>query len=337
MVFVLKEGVPEDAIQSFVKKIEANGFSTFISKGTEHTVVCLIGNTATIDVDLVVQTNDIVAYGKRVTEPYKAVNRVAHPEDSHVRVGSLTLGEGHFHVISGPCSVESEEQLLTVARAVKQSGAAMLRGGAFKPRTSPYAFPGLKQEGIRLLLAAKRETGLPIVTEIMNQTQLPMFEDVDIIQIGARNMQNFDLLREVGRFGKPVLLKRGFSNTIEEFLMSAEYIVASGNPHVILCERGIRTFETATRNTLDISAVPILKQKSHLPVFVDPSHAAGLRRLVPPLSRAAIAIGADGLVIETHNNPAEALSDGAQSLDLPEFATLMEDIKRRAFFEGKSL
>lgn len=337
MVFVLKEGVPEDAIQSFVKKIEANGFSTFISKGTEHTVVCLIGNTATIDVDLVVQTNDIVAYGKRVTEPYKAVNRVAHPEDSHVRVGSLTLGEGHFHVISGPCSVESEEQLLTVARAVKQSGAAMLRGGAFKPRTSPYAFPGLKQEGIRLLLAAKRETGLPIVTEIMNQTQLPMFEDVDIIQIGARNMQNFDLLREVGRFGKPVLLKRGFSNTIEEFLMSAEYIVASGNPHVILCERGIRTFETATRNTLDISAVPILKQKSHLPVFVDPSHAAGLRRLVPPLSRAAIAVGADGLVIETHNNPAEALSDGAQSLDLPEFATLMEDIKRRAFFEGKSL
>jgi len=336
MVFVLKEGVPEDAIQSFVKKIEANGFSTFISKGTEHTVICLIGNTATIDVDLVVQTNDIVAYGKRVTEPYKAVNRVAHPEDTHVRVGEMTLGEGHFHVISGPCSVESEEQLLTVARSVKQSGASMLRGGAFKPRTSPYAFSGLKQTGIELLLAAKKETGLPIVTEIMNQTQLPMFEDVDVIQIGARNMQNFDLLREVGRFGKPVLLKRGFSNAIEEFLMSAEYIVASGNPDVILCERGIRTFETATRNTLDISAVPILKQKSHLPVFVDPSHAAGLRSLVPPLSRAAIAVGADGLVIETHDNPAEALSDGAQSLDLPQFAALMKDIARRVAFEMDS-
>ncbi len=333
MVFVLKEGVPEDAINSFIKKIEASGFSTFISKGTEHTVVCLIGNTATIDVDLVVQTNDIVAYGKRVTEPYKAVNRVAHPEDTHVSVGELTLGESYFHVISGPCSVESEEQILTVARSVKQSGASMLRGGAFKPRTSPYAFPGLKQTGIELLLAAKKETGLPIVTEIMNQTQLPMFDDVDVIQIGARNMQNFDLLREVGRFGKSVLLKRGFSNTIEEFLMSAEYIVASGNSDVILCERGIRTFETATRNTLDISAVPILKQKSHLPVFVDPSHAAGLRSLVPPLSRAAIAVGADGLVIETHDNPAEALSDGAQSLDLNQFAVLMTDINRRVKFE----
>ena len=335
MVFVLKHGVPEDAIQKFVSKIESHGFSTFISKGTEHTVVCLIGNTATIDVDLVVQTNDIVAYGKRVTEPYKAVNRIVHPDDTHIRVGGLTLGEGHFHVISGPCSVESEQQILKVARSVKQSGASMLRGGAFKPRTSPYAFSGLQQTGIDLLLAAKKETGLPIVTEVMNQTQLPLFEDVDVIQIGARNMQNFDLLREVGRFGKPVLLKRGFSNTIEEFLMSAEYIVSSGNADVILCERGIRTFETATRNTLDLSAVPLLKQKSHLPVFVDPSHAAGLRRLVPPLSRAAIAVGADGLMIETHDNPAEALSDGAQSLDLPQFAALMEDIRTRAAFEGR--
>ena len=337
MVFVLKDGAPEDAIKSFVKKIEDSGFSTFVSCGTEHTVVCLIGNTATIDVDLVVQTNDIVAYGKRVTEPYKAVNRIAHPDDTQIIVGDLTLGEGHFHVISGPCSVESEEQILKVAHSVKQSGASMLRGGAFKPRTSPYAFSGLKETGIKLLLAAKKETGLPIVTEVMNQTQLPLFGDVDVIQIGARNMQNFDLLREVGRFGKPVLLKRGFSNTIEEFLMSAEYIVASGNPSVILCERGIRTFETATRNTLDISAIPILKQKSHLPVFIDPSHAAGLRSLVPSLSRAAIAAGADGLIIETHDNPADALSDGAQSLDLLQFAILMKDIERRADFEKKAL
>jgi 3-deoxy-7-phosphoheptulonate synthase len=337
MVFVLKNGVSEHAVESFVKKIEAGGFSTFISVGTEHTVVCVIGNTATIDVDQVVQTNDIVEYGKRVTEPYKAVNRAVHPDDTHIRVGDVTIGEEFFTVIAGPCSVESEQQIIGVAESVKQSGASLLRGGAFKPRTSPYAFPGLKQTGMELLLAAKKATGLPIVTEVMNQTQLPLFEDVDIIQIGARNMQNFDLLREVGRFGKPVLLKRGFSNTIEEFLMSAEYIVSEGNPNVILCERGIRTFETATRNTLDISAIPILKQKSHLPVFVDPSHAAGLRRLVTPLSRAAIAAGADGLMIETHNNPAEALCDGAQSLDLTQFASLMADIKRRAAFEGKKM
>lgn len=337
MVFVLKNGVPEAAVESFVKRIEAGGFSTFISVGTEHTVVCVIGNTASLDVDHIVQTNDIVEYGRRVTEPYKAVNRAVHEGDTHIRVGDVTIGEGYFTVIAGPCSVESEAQITRVAESVKQSGAAMLRGGAFKPRTSPYAFSGLKQTGMELLLAAKKATGLPIVTEVMNQTQLALFEDVDVLQIGARNMQNFDLLREVGRFNKPVLLKRGFSNTIEEFLMSAEYIVSSGNPNVILCERGIRTFETATRNTLDISAVPILKQKSHLPVFVDPSHAAGLRRLVEPLSRAAIAAGADGLMIETHDNPAEALCDGAQSLDLAQFASLMEDIKRRAAFEGKRM
>ena len=260
MVFVLKRGASKEAIEQFIKKIEANGFSTILSTGTEHTVVCLIGNTATVDVDLVVQTNDIVEYGKRVTEPYKAVNRVAHPDDTHICVGGVTLGEGFFNVISGPCSVESEQQIIKVAKSVKQSGASILRGGAFKPRTSPYAFPGLQQKGIELLLMAKKITGMPIITEIMNQTQLPLFEDVDVIQIGARNMQNFDLLREVGRCKKPVLLKRGFSNTIEEFLMSAEYIVSSGNPNVILCERGIRTFETMTRNTLDLSAVPLLMQ-----------------------------------------------------------------------------
>jgi 3-deoxy-7-phosphoheptulonate synthase len=265
------------------------------------------------------------------------VNRTVHPENTYVCADGVTFGEGFFHVIAGPCSVESEAQIIEVAQSIKLSGASMLRGGAFKPRTSPYAFPGLREKGIQLLLAAKKATGLPIVSEIMNQTQLPIFENVDMIQIGTRNMQNFDLLREVGSCQKPVLLKRGFSNTLEEFLMSAEYIVASGNPNVILCERGIRTFETMTRNTLDLSAVPFLKQKSHLPVVVDPSHASGLRSLVPSLSRAAVAVGADGLIIETHNDPAKALSDGAQSLDLLQFDTLMNDLKRRAVFEGKDM
>lgn len=337
MVFVLKRGASQEQIEAFIKKIEADGFSTILSTGTEHTVVCLIGNTAAVDIDHVVQTSGIVEYGRRVTEPYKAVNRAVHPENTLVSADGVIFGEGHFHVIAGPCSVESEAQIIEVAEAIKLSGASMLRGGAFKPRTSPYAFPGLREEGIRLLLAARKQTGLPIVSEIMNQTQLPVFEDVDMIQIGTRNMQNFDLLREVGRCRKPVLLKRGFSNTLEEFLMSAEYIVASGNPNVILCERGIRTFETMTRNTLDLSAVPLLKQKSHLPVVVDPSHAVGLRSLVPALSRAAVAVGADGLVIETHNDPAKALSDGAQSLDLKQFDALMNDLKRRAAFEGKAM
>lgn len=335
MVFVLKKNAAQDKISEFVRKIESAGFSTFLSAGTEHTVVCLIGNTAKLDVDFLVQTNDIVEYGRRVTEPYKAVNRAAHPDDTLINVGGVTLGEGYFHVIAGPCSVESEEQIITVAASVKESGATLLRGGAFKPRTSPYSFQGLQEKGLEYLLAARRITGLPIVTELMNQTQLPLFEDVDIIQIGARNMQNYDLLKEVGRCRKPVVLKRGFSSTIEEFLMSAEYIVAEGNPNVILCERGIRTFETMTRNTLDLSAVPLLKQKSHLPVIVDPSHAAGIRSLVPALSRAAVAVGADGLMIETHNDPANALSDGAQSLDLNEFRELCADIRKRAVFEGK--
>lgn len=336
MVFVLKQNVSQEKISQFVQRIEAEGYSTFISTGTEHTVVCLIGNTAKIDVDFVVQTNEIIEYGKRVTEPYKAVNRTVHPDDTLVKAGNITIGEGFFQVISGPCSVESEEQVIKIAKSVKASGATLLRGGAFKPRSSPYSFQGLQEMGIKFLLAAKKETGLPIVTEIMNQTQLPLFEDVDVIQIGTRNMQNFDLLKEVGRCKKPVLLKRGLCNTIEEFLMSAEYIMAEGNTQVILCERGIRTFETMTRNTLDISAVPLLKQKSHLPVIIDPSHAAGIRSLISPLSKAAISVGADGLMIETHNNPAEALSDGAQSLDLQQFSALMEDLKRRIAFEGKT-
>jgi 3-deoxy-7-phosphoheptulonate synthase len=335
MVFVLKKNADPEKIRQFLRKIEAAGCSSFLSTGTEHTVVCLIGNTASIDVDFFVQTNDIVEYGRRVTEPYKAVNRTVHPDDTLVRVGAVTIGEGYFQVISGPCSVESQAQITEVARSVKESGATLLRGGAFKPRTSPYSFQGLQEEGLAYLLAAGHAVGLPVVTEVMNQTQLPLFEDVDVIQIGARNMQNYDLLKEVGRMKKPVILKRGFSSTIEEFLMSAEYIMAEGNPNVILCERGIRTFETMTRNTLDLSAVPLMKQKSHLPVIVDPSHAAGLRSLVPALSKAAVAVGADGLMIETHNDPARALSDGAQSLDLDQFRALCADIRRRAEYEGK--
>jgi len=335
MVFVLKPGVSQREIDQFVALIESRGFKTFISIGTEHTVVCLIGNTAAIDIDSVVQTSDIVEYGKRVTEPYKAVNRTAHPEDTIVNGGGVPIGAGMFQVIAGPCSVESEEQIIEVARSVKACGATLLRGGAFKPRTSPYAFMGLGADGLKLLLAAKKETGLPVVTEVMNQTQLPLFDEIDVIQVGARNMQNFDLLREVGRCRKPVLLKRGLANTLEELLMSAEYIMSEGNSQVILCERGIRTFETYTRNTLDLSAVPLLKQKSHLPVIVDPSHAAGIQVLVAPLARAAIAVGADGLMIETHNDPARALCDGAQSLNLVQFAGLMEDLKRRIAFEGK--
>ncbi|GAB6180872.1 3-deoxy-7-phosphoheptulonate synthase [Desulfotomaculum defluvii] len=335
MIFVLKQNVPQERINQFIQKIESEGFSTFISSGTEHTVVCVIGNTAKLDLNFVVQTNEIIDYGKRVTEPYKAVNRTVHPDDTLVKVGNITIGEGFFQVISGPCSVESEEQIIKIAKSVKKSGATLLRGGAFKPRTSPYSFQGLHELGIKFLLSAKKETGMPIVTEIMNQTQLPLFEEVDVIQIGTRNMQNFDLLKEVGRYKKPVLLKRGLCNTIEEFLMSAEYLMSEGSTQVILCERGIRTFETMTRNTLDLSAVPLLKQKSHLPVVVDPSHAAGIRNLVLPLSRSAIAVGADGLMIETHNNPAEALSDGAQSLDLQQFSALMEDLKHRITFERK--
>lgn len=335
MIFVLKPDAAQGEIEQFQQKIEARGFKTFLSTGTEHTVVCLLGNTAVIDLDAVVQNNDIVEYGKRVTEPYKAVSRTVHPEDTMVNAGGVTVGQGWFQVVAGPCSVESEEQIIEIARSVQASGATMLRGGAFKPRTSPYAFMGLQEEGLRLLLKAKKETGLPIVTEIMNQTQLPLFEEVDVIQIGARNMQNFDLLKAVGRFNKPVLLKRGLANTMEELLLSAEYILAEGNSQVILCERGIRTFETATRNTLDLSAIPLLKQKSHLPVMVDPSHAAGIRGLVAPLARAALAVGADGLMIETHNDPARALSDGAQSLYLDQFGQLMKDLKRRAAFEGK--
>ncbi|MCL2440408.1 MAG: 3-deoxy-7-phosphoheptulonate synthase [Treponema sp.] len=335
MVFILKPNVPKEKIDKFITEWEQKGFSTIYSVGTEHTAICLIGNTIAVDLDHVVQTNDIIDFGKRITEQFKAVNRTVHEDDTIVKVGDVSIGEGFFPVIAGPCSVETHEQVLEIARSVKQSGAKILRGGAFKPRSSPYAFQGKQVEGLDMLRLAKKETGLPIVSEIMNQTQVDLFDDVDMVQIGARNMQNYDLLKVVGKLKKPVLLKRGLANTIEELLMSAEYIVSSGNNNVILCERGIRTFETYTRNTLDLSAIAVIKQKSHLPVIVDPSHAAGIRSLVPPLAKAALAVGADGLMIEAHNNPAKALCDGAQSLDLEQFGELMSELKVRAEIEKK--
>ncbi|MCF8020794.1 MAG: 3-deoxy-7-phosphoheptulonate synthase [Vallitaleaceae bacterium] len=335
MIFVMKQNVEKSKVDAFRKIFEDKGFKTLYSFGTDYQVVGLVGNTSILDVDQITETNVIVEYGKRITEPFKMVNRKFQPENTYVKVGPTTFGEGLFQVIAGPCSVESENQIMEIARAVKLSGATLLRGGAFKPRSSPYAFQGLHAEGIQLLLQAKKETGLPIVSELTSLSQFDLFEDVDVIQVGARNMQNFDMLRELGLCKKPILLKRGLASTIEEFLMSAEYIMTGGNSNIILCERGIRTIETMTRNTLDISAVPLLKKLSHLPVIIDPSHAGGMRSLVAPLTKAAIAIGADGILIETHNNPAEALSDGAQSLDLTDFSKLMVEIKRRVAFENK--
>lgn len=304
--------------------------------GAHSTVLGLIGDTAGIDIDAV-QAQPIVESVRRVQEPYKKVNRKFHPDDTVVKVGNTTVGGGHLAIMAGPCSVECTEQIVGVAEAVKASGATFLRGGAFKPRTSPYAFQGMRAEGLELLQQARAATGLPIVTELMSAAHLELFEDVDIIQIGARNMQNFELLKEVGRFGKPVLLKRGLANTVEELLMSAEYICAAGNEQVILCERGIRTYEPMTRNTLDISAIPLLKSLSHLPVIVDPSHAAGHSALVEPLALAAVAAGADGLMIEVHNDPPHALSDGAQSLTPAQFDALMGRIRSLADFFGRSV
>ena len=337
MVFVLKRGITEKQITTFRNEFENNGFSTIYVPGTDHKAICLIGNTAAVDMDHIVETHDIVAFARRVTEQYKAASRTVHPEDTLINVGDVQIGGGTFTVISGPCSVETEEQICLVASSVKGSGAKILRGGVFKPRTSPYSFQGLGTDGLALLRNARERTGLPIITEIMNQTQVDLFDDVDIVQIGARNMQNFDLLKAVGRMNKPILLKRGLCNTLDELLMSAEYIMSAGNYRIILCERGIRTFETATRNTLDLSGVVVLKEKTHLPVMVDPSHAVGIRSLVPPLAKAALVVGADGIMIETHNNPAKAMCDGAQSLDLNEFDKLMQEIKARVSLEGKRL
>lgn len=336
MIIILKPQASRERVQELLHGMEEKGLSCHFSTGIQTTIVGIIGDTSKVDVDAV-RANDIVEDVKRVSEPYKAANRKFHPEDTVVSAGPASIGGGHFGVIAGPCSVESEEQIIGVAQAVKASGAAFLRGGAFKPRTSPYAFQGLHGEGLQLLLEAKRATGLPIVTELMSLTHLDLFADVDIIQVGARNMQNFEMLKELGHAGKPILLKRGLANTLEELLMSAEYIMAGGNERVILCERGIRTFETMTRNTLDISAIPLLRRQSHLPVVVDPSHAAGIPWLVEPLAKAAIAAGADGLMIEVHNDPKTALCDGAQSLTPAQFDGVMDSVRRQTAFEGKKL
>ena len=313
MIVVLKHGVEAAKREQLIDWLKGQGLTIHISEGEYQTVLGLVGDTTRVDMDLIGSLG-IVDSVKRVTEPFKCCNRKFHPDDMIVQVGDVKVGGGNFCMIAGPCSVESEEQIVAVAKAVKASGANMLRGGAFKPRTSPYDFQGLKAEGIELLKIARQETGLPIVTEIMGTNYLPLFEDVDVIQVGARNMQNFDLLRELGKLRKPILLKRGLASTLKELLMSAEYIMAGGNEQVILCERGIRTFDDYTRNTLDLAAVPMLKELTHLPIIVDPSHATGIARLVEPMALAATACGADGLIIEVHNDPMHALCDGAQSL-----------------------
>lgn len=335
MIVILKQGAPKEKIEELTQSFEERGLHVSTIVGAHTTILGLIGDTSTVDIDNV-QSNEIVETVKRVQEPYKNANRKFHPENTVIQVNDeVSIGGKLVPVIAGPCSVETEEQIIEVAKRVKAAGAKMLRGGAFKPRTSPYSFQGLRAEGIELLLEAKAETGLPIVTEIMSLAHLELFRDVDIIQVGARNMQNFELLKQLGHCDKPILLKRGLANTIEELLMSAEYIMAGGNQNVILCERGIRTFETYTRNTLDISAVPILKRLSHLPVVVDPSHASGITWLVEPLSLAAVAAGADGLIIEAHNNPAKALSDGAQSLTLDAFDYVMGKVKGMIRYMGR--
>ena len=324
MIAVLKHGTTPAQQQWLVDRLEAMNLEVHISVGRNSTVLGLVGDTSGVDMELL-NSLEMVESVKRVSQPYNQANRAFHPYDTIVEIGNIRIGGGYFVMIAGPCSVESEEQIIQVAQAVKASGAQLLRGGAFKPRTSPYAFQGMKEEGIRLLLKAKEVTGLPIVTEIMSISTLDAFADVDVIQVGARNMQNFDLLKELGRTDKPILLKRGLSSTLQELLMSAEYIMNEGNQKVILCERGIRTFETATRNTLDLSAVPVLHELSHLPVVVDPSHATGKVKLVPPMACAAAASGADGIMVEVHNDPTCALCDGAQSLTPQQF----EDLNRR--------
>jgi len=325
MSIVLKKNPEEKQLNNRMAWLGSMNLSIHPTEGATHTILGLVGDTSHVDIDLL-RALEIVEDVKRVQEPYKNANRKFHEEDTIVKVGNTQIGGDVFSVIAGPCSIESEEQVCEIAQAVKKSGATMLRGGAFKPRTSPYAFQGLRGHGLELLLEAKKLTGLPVVTEIMDLSQLPLFDEVDVIQVGARNMQNFELLKELGHTGKPILIKRGLANTLQELLMSAEYIMAGGNDKVILCERGIRTFETGTRNTLDLSAVPQLKKLSHLPVIVDPSHATGISWMVKPMAMAATACGADGLMIEVHNNPAAALCDGAQSLTPAAFDDVMQAV-----------
>ena len=328
MIIALKKDIRKEEQDRLIAWLESYGVRTHISEGEYQTVVGLVGDTTQIDTDLI-SGLDIVQSVTRISEPFKKANRKFHPDDTIVQVtDQVAFGGGHFQLIAGPCSVETEDQVETIARAVKASGAGMLRGGAFKPRTSPYDFQGLHGEGIRILLEVKKRTGMPIITEIMDIGHLPLFEQVDVIQVGARNMQNFELLKELGRIDKPILLKRGLANNIKELLMSAEYIMSGGNEQVILCERGVRTFETYTRNTLDLSAVAVLHELSHLPVVVDPSHATGAARYVKPMAMAAAACGADGLMIEVHNDPAHALCDGPQSLTPEQFDDVAKAVRK---------
>lgn len=337
MVIIMKQGTSQNEIRKLAAQFEADNLKVGITTGIDCTILGLVGNTSHLDLDKIM-LNDHVDRVMRVSEPYKKANRKFHPEDTVVDVNGVKVGGGNFTVVAGPCSVESEEQIVDVAKAVQTAGAAMLRGGAFKPRTSPYSFQGMGVQGLKLLLEAKAETGLPIVTELMSPKHCDLFEEkVDLVQIGARNMQNFDLLKEVGKMSKPVLLKRGLSNTYEEWIMSAEYIMSEGNQNVILCERGVRTFESYTRNTLDVAAIPSIKRMSHLPVVVDPSHAGGYSWLVEPLALAAIAAGADGLMIEVHNDPAHALCDGQQSLTPDQFQNLMRKAEQMAELVGKHI
>ena len=336
MIVVLNNGSDKEKIAILKGKLKALGFEIHESKGMDTVLWGLVGDTSIIDADYLM-ANEVVKDVKRVQEPYKAANRKMHPSDSIIEINGRKIGGGNFQVIAGPCSIETEEQITKVAMDVKKSGAHLLRGGAFKPRTSPYSFQGLQNDGLKLLLKAKEATRLPVVTEVMTPEHLELFDDVDVIQIGARNMQNFQLLKAAGKTNKTVLLKRGLANTLEELLMSAEYIMAGGNENVILCERGIRTFETSTRNTLDISAIPMLRRMTHLPIIIDPSHAAGIRWMVEPLSMAAIAAGADGLMIEVHNDPESALCDGPQSMTPEGFDILMGKIRKTVEFFGKTM
>ena len=337
MVIVMKPGTPEQEWKKIKENLEGRGYQINEIVGSGQTILGVIGDTSALDMNML-KVNECVDKVMRVQEPFKRANRSFHPEDSVIDVSGVKIGGRKLAVIAGPCSVENEKQIVGVAKSVKLAGATLLRGGAFKPRTSPYSFQGLKEEGLDLLKIARKETGLPIVTEIMSARMLERFvEDVDLIQVGARNMQNFELLKELGRTNVPVLLKRGLSATIEEWLMAAEYIMAGGNDNVILCERGIRTFETYTRNTLDLSAIPAVKKLSHLPVIVDPSHAAGLWWMVEPMAKAAVAAGADGLIIEVHNDPEHALCDGAQSLKPERFARLMGELSGIAKIVGREL
>ena len=336
MIIILKRNADQEKVNVLCKELKDMGLTIHDSVGSEHHIMGLVGDTKAV-AESWVMAHPVVEACRRVSEPYKKANRKFHPDDTVVQVGNTKIGGGSFAVIAGPCSVESPEQITEVARRVKAAGSSLLRGGAFKPRTSPYSFQGMRAEGLTLLEHAKEQVGSPIVTEVMNTEHLPLFENVDLIQVGARNMQYFELLKAVGRMNKPVLLKRGLANTLEEFVMSAEYIMAEGNENVILCERGIRTFETSMRNTLDISAVPMLKHMTHLPVVIDPSHAAGIAWMVEPLAKAAVAVGADGLMIEVHNDPAHAKCDGAQSLTPDAFDALMAQLKPELEFFGKTL